>query len=108
MSTLAGEAFGVEPAPRPSARAGAAALAAETVDIALGETLTNAPVNWQVSIRTNTHLMWLACRAWARRRRRLISASRLIAAGIAPVIFSYHDDIDDKLAEAIGLLRTMR
>ena len=38
----------------------------------------------------------------------LINISKqLTAAGIAPVIFSYHDDIDEKLADAIGPMRTI-
>ncbi|MER9403660.1 ATP-binding protein [Mesorhizobium caraganae] len=79
----------------------------ETVEIALGETLTNVPVNWQVSIRTNPHLMIVGLPGMGKTTALINISKQLMAAGIAPVIFSYHDDIDDKLAAAIGPLRTI-
>ena len=32
---------------------------------------------------------------------------QLFTAGVAPVIFSYHDDIDEKLTEILGPMRTV-
>jgi DNA phosphorothioation-dependent restriction protein DptH len=80
---------------------------AETIDVALGETLTHAPVNWHVSIRTNPHLMMVGLPGMGKTTALINISKQLTAAGISPVIFSYHDDIDEKLATAIGPLRTI-
>jgi hypothetical protein len=79
----------------------------DPVEIALGETLTRVPVNWPVSIRTNPHLMMVGLPGMGKTTALINIAKQLTAAGIAPVIFSYHDDIDDKIAEAIGPIRTI-
>ena len=85
----------------------AAVIGAETVDVALGETLTHAPVNWHVSIRTNPHLMMVGLPGMGKTTALINISEQLTAAGIAPVIFSYHDDIDEKLTAGIGPLRTI-
>jgi DNA phosphorothioation-dependent restriction protein DptH len=106
--TLVDEAPGVEPALLPRACAAEPPIVgAEMVDIALGETLTNTPVNWHVSIRTNPHLMMVGLPGMGKTTALINISKQLMAASIAPVIFSYHDDIDDKLAAAIGPLRTI-
>ena len=73
----------------------------------LGETLTHVPVDWQVSIRTNPHLMMVGLPGMGKTTALINISKQLTAAGIAPVIFSYHDDIDEKLADAIGPMRTI-
>ncbi|WP_204319260.1 hypothetical protein, partial [Escherichia coli] len=73
----------------------------------LGATLTNVPVDWQVSIRSNPHLMMVGLPGMGKTTALINISKQLMAAGIAPVIFSYHDDIDEKLAQAIGPLRTI-
>jgi DNA phosphorothioation-dependent restriction protein DptH len=77
------------------------------VDVRLGESLTHMPVDWSVSIRSNPHLMMVGLPGMGKTTALINIAKQLTAAGIAPVIFSYHDDIDDKLAEAIGPMRTI-
>jgi DNA phosphorothioation-dependent restriction protein DptH len=77
------------------------------VDVRLGESLTHLPIDWSVSIRTNPHLMMVGLPGMGKTTALINIAKQLTAAGVAPVIFSYHDDIDDKLAEAIGPMRTI-
>ncbi|MGY3532178.1 ATP-binding protein [Bradyrhizobium sp. USDA 4452] len=79
----------------------------DPVEIQLGETLTGVPVCWPVSIRTNPHMMMVGLPGMGKTTSLINIAKQLTAAGIAPVIFSYHDDIDDKLAAAIGPMRTI-
>ena len=79
----------------------------EPVEILLGETLSHVPVDWSVSIRTNPHLMMVGLPGMGKTTALINIATQLEAAGIAPVIFSYHDDIDEKLSNALGPLRTV-
>ena len=91
--------------PQGTLRAASTATQSDPVEIALGETLTHVPVNWPVTIRTNPHLMMVGLPGMGKTTALINIAKQLTAAGIAPVIFSYHDDIDDKIAEAIGPIR---
>jgi DNA polymerase III delta prime subunit len=80
---------------------------ADPVEIRLGETLAHAPVDWAVSIRSNPHMMVVGLPGMGKTTALINMCRQLADAGIAPVIFSYHDDIDEKLAEAIGPMRTV-
>jgi DNA phosphorothioation-dependent restriction protein DptH len=79
--------------------------ARDPVEISLGETPTRVPVDWSVSIRTNPHLMMVGLPGMGKTTALINIAKQLASAGIAPVIFSYHDDIDEKLAQVLGPLR---
>ncbi|MGJ5043081.1 ATP-binding protein [Bradyrhizobium sp. HKCCYLRH1062] len=98
----------VVPSTRPQRPPGATHLTrAEPVEILLGETLTAVPVCWPVSIRTNPHLMMVGLPGMGKTTSLINIAKQLTASGITPVIFSYHDDIDEKLSAAIGPMRTI-
>ncbi|SEM44747.1 hypothetical protein SAMN04515666_111177 [Bosea lupini] len=86
---------------------GAVEAAPDPVDIRLGESLTNLPVNWSVSIRSNPHMMMVGLPGMGKTTALINISKQMTAAEIAPVIFSYHDDIDEKLADAIGPMRTI-
>nr|WP_246642132.1 MULTISPECIES: ATP-binding protein [Rhizobium] len=79
----------------------------EPVEILLGETLTHVPVEWSVSIRTNPHMMMVGLPGMGKTTALINISKQLEVAGVAPVIFSYHDDIDEKLTAALGPLRTI-
>ncbi len=79
----------------------------DPVNVRLGESLTQIPIDWSVSIRSNPHMMMVGLPGMGKTTALINIAKQLTAAGISPVIFSYHDDIDEKLAEAIGLMRTI-
>lgn len=91
----------------PLSSSGASPPVGDPVEILLGETLTHVPVDWSVSIRTNPHLMMVGLPGMGKTIALINIAKQLAAAGIAPVIFSYHDDIDEKLTRALGPLRTI-
>ncbi|HUB49802.1 MAG TPA: hypothetical protein VMB73_32925, partial [Acetobacteraceae bacterium] len=77
----------------------------DPVEIALGETLTHVPVHWSVSIRTNPHLMIVGLPGMGKTTALINIVEQLTEARITPVIFSYHDDIDDRLIASIGPMR---
>jgi len=81
--------------------------ALDPVDIRLGESLTQLPVDWSVSIRSNPHMMIVGLPGMGKTTALINISKQLTTSGIAPVIFSYHDDIDEKLADAIGPMRTI-
>ena len=91
----------------PVSSTGASSPVGDPVEILLGETLTHVPVDWQVSIRTNPHLMMVGLPGMGKTTALINISKQLEAAGIAPVIFSYHDDIDEKLTDTLGPLRTI-
>lgn len=80
-------------------------VASDPVEIHLGESLTQMPVDWSLSIRSNPHMMMVGLPGMGKTTALINISKQLITAGIAPVIFSYHDDIDEKLADAIGSMR---
>lgn len=81
--------------------------ALDPVDIRLGESVTQVPVDWSVSIRSNPHMMLVGLPGMGKTTALINISKQLTAAGIAPIIFSYHDDIDEKLTDAIGSMRTI-
>jgi hypothetical protein len=89
------------------ARIAVVEAAPDPVDIRLGVSLTQLPVDWSVSIRSNPHMMMVGLPGMGKTTALINISKQLTAVGIAPVIFSYHDDIDEKLADAIGPMRTI-
>ena len=61
------------------------------------------PAMWRQDIRTNPHLMILGLPGMGKTSALLNICEQLIAQDITPIIFSYHEDIDEKL-EAISTL----
>ncbi|WP_212742100.1 ATP-binding protein [Sphingomonas sp. 3F27F9] len=61
-------------------------------------------VNWRLSIRANPHLMLVGLPGMGKTTCLINICRQLSRAGICPIIFSYHDDIDAKLADELGPL----
>ncbi len=80
---------------------------ADSVDVLLGETPGGAPVEWRVSARTNPHLMTVGLPGMGKTTALINICRQFAAAGVAPVVFSYHDDIDAKLADVLGPMQTI-
>jgi DNA polymerase III delta prime subunit len=73
------------------------------VDVVLGEASGGGDdVAWRVSIRSNPHLMMVGLPGMGKTTSLINICRQLVKGGITPIIFSYHDDIDTKLAETLG------
>jgi len=67
--------------------------------VTLGTTKDGQPVTWPPSIRGNPHLMIVGLPGMGKTTCLINLCRQLYAGGIAPIVFSYHDDIDEQLAE---------
>lgn len=66
-------------------------------------------VNWNVSIKGNPHLLIVGLPGMGKTTCLINLCKQLTAAGIAPIVFSYHQDIDEKLESLFGSqLQTVR
>ena len=73
-------------------------LPSETADILLGHREPgDDPVIWRGSIKANPHLMILGQSGMGKTTCLINLCQQLAAQGITPIIFSYHEDIDEKL-----------
>ena len=61
-------------------------------------------MSWRVSIRANPHLMLVGLPGMGKTTCLINICRQLASAGVAPIVFSYHDDIDEKLQESLGAL----
>ncbi|ANL49724.1 AAA domain-containing protein (plasmid) [Rhizobium phaseoli] len=76
----------------------------EGVDVLLGTTPGGEPVEWRVSIKTNPHLMVAGLPGMGKTTALVNICRQLTQNGVAPIVFSFHDDIDEKLARSLGPL----
>ena len=96
--------FALAPEGRPAA---AGLITADgPVDIVLGAAAGgNDEVSWRVSIRSNPHLMVVGLPGMGKTTCLINICRQLADAGVAPIVFSYHDDIDAKLRKSLGNLK---
>jgi len=74
------------------------AIKSDGANIVLGEQLANADkVIWRVSTAGNPHLLIVGLPGMGKTTCLIQLCRQLVDAGIAPVVFSYHEDIDEKL-----------
>ena len=67
-------------------------------DIVLGEQLTNEEkVIWRVSTQGNPHLLIVGLPGMGKTTCLIQLCRQLVEVGISPIVFSYHEDIDEKL-----------
>jgi DNA phosphorothioation-dependent restriction protein DptH len=59
------------------------------------------PVVWRPSIKSNPHLMILGLPGMGKTTSLINMCDQLQAKGITPIVFSYHQDIDEKLAKRL-------
>ncbi len=69
------------------------------------DTRTNAEVDWRMEVNGNPHLLIAGLPGMGKTTCLVSLCSQMVAADITPVIFSYHQDIDERLKEAIGDIR---
>lgn len=66
-------------------------------------------VNWKVSIQGNPHLLIVGLPGMGKTTCLINLCRQLAAASVAPIVFSYHQDIDEKLGSLFGdRLQTVR
>lgn len=60
------------------------------------------PIAWRVSIKSNPHLMMVGLPGMGKTTCLINICWRLQDANIAPIVFSYHEDIDEKLGSKLA------
>lgn len=78
----------------------------DPINIVLGTTPSGTVVEWRVSIRSNPHLMMVGLPGMGKTTALINICRQLAEAGVAPIVFSYHEDIDAKLSQTFGALNT--
>ncbi len=74
--------------------------------IALGtDTLTGADVQWPLTIRGNPHLLIAGLPGMGKTTCLLNLCRQMVTAGVHPIIFSYHQDIDERLVDLVPAVR---
>lgn len=82
------------------------ARAGDTPSIVLGvDVLTGAEVQWPLTIKGNPHLLIAGLPGMGKTTCLLNLCRQMMEAGIRPIIFSYHQDIDEKLQHLVKVVR---
>ncbi len=97
-STNTGRSSGLEAAPvtRPSS--------SELITFGT-DVLTGSLVDWSPSVKGNPHLLIAGLPGMGKTTCILNICNQMLSAGIRPIVFSYHQDIDEKLGNLAGSLR---
>lgn len=80
------------------------AISLDTIEwegVRLGEVPSGDPVFWKTAINTNPHLMIVGLPGMGKTHSVINICAQLQRQGISPIVFSYHDDIDESLAAAV-------
>lgn len=87
-----------QPAPARQATSGTELTEQPAWSVVLGTTKEGRKATWPPSIRGNPHLMIVGLPGMGKTTCLINLCRQLEAGGIAPIVFSYHDDIDDQLS----------
>ena len=66
------------------------------------DTRTNAKVAWPISIKGNPHLLMAGLPGMGKTTCLVNICRQMVDFNIRPIVFSYHQDIDEKLEESLG------
>ena len=69
------------------------------------DVLTGAEVRWPLTIKGNPHLLVAGLPGMGKTTCLLNLCKQMLAAGIRPIVFSYHQDIDESLEHLVGSVR---
>jgi DNA phosphorothioation-dependent restriction protein DptH len=84
---------------------GGSSASHDPVDVVLGVAAGGSQeVEWRVSIKANPHLLIVGLPGMGKTTCLINICRQLAESGITPIVFSYHDDIDEKLTQVIGPL----
>jgi len=76
------------------------------VSIVLGkDLLSGGDVSWSISINGNPHLLVAGLPGMGKTTCLLNMVRQMVAVGVRPIVFSYHEDIDERLSSAVGGIR---
>ena len=74
--------------------------------IALGaDTLSGADVRWSLPIKGNPHLLIAGLPGMGKTTCLLNLCRQMVTAGVHPIVFSYHQDIDERLVDLVASVR---
>ncbi len=74
--------------------------------ITLGaDTLTGADVQWPLTVKGNPHLLIGGLPGMGKTTCLLNLCRQMVTAGVHPIIFSYHQDIDERLVDLVASVR---
>lgn len=95
-----------EDAAVPDAPAGAAGPDRGVPAIVVGvDSLTGTDVRWPLTIHGNPHLLVAGLPGMGKTTCLLNLCQQMLAADVRPIVFSYHEDIDQRLQELVGAVR---
>ena len=81
-------------------------ISAPIPTVALGtDTLTSADVHWSLTVRGNPHLLIAGLPGMGKTTCLLNLCRQMVTAGVHPIIFSYHQDIDERLVDLVAPVR---
>ncbi len=69
------------------------------------DSITNAKVDWPLTVKGNPHLLIAGLPGMGKTTCLLNLCQQMVAAEICPIIFSYHQDIDEKLEQSVDSVR---
>jgi hypothetical protein len=67
--------------------------------------LTGAEVRWPLTVKGNPHLLVAGLPGMGKTTCLLNLCTQMLAAGIRPIVFSYHQDIDERLERLVEAVR---
>ena len=100
-----------QPSPDASASLDTANVSADDAEqtspaVCLGtDARTNGGVDWTLTVRGNPHLLIAGLPGMGKTTCLLNLCRQLVAAQVRPIVFSYHQDIDERLAETVESVR---
>jgi DNA phosphorothioation-dependent restriction protein DptH len=69
------------------------------------DVLSGAEVRWQLTVKGNPHLLVAGLPGMGKTTCLLNLCKQMLTAGIRPIVFSYHQDIDEKLGRLVDSVR---
>lgn len=76
------------------------------LSIALGkDSFTGTEVSWPLTVRGNPHLLAAGLPGMGKTTCLLNLCKQMLAGDIRPIVFSYHEDLDEKLAATVPTVR---
>ena len=90
----------------PAAPGATSVTADETPSLDLGtDAHSGAGVRWSLTVRGNPHLLVAGLPGMGKTTCLLGLCQQMVDAGIHPIVFSYHQDIDERLADLVDSVR---